>query len=176
MLHIEQDISLEQVLEKLPPFHQILVVTSWMCFALEPCRDNKQWVREFYMNISAIKLSKPIVRIQSKVICVRDEEINDWMSIRENLRTRNMLLVAGWLQNYVRGGSGESILSKHKTMIFVNDFTAEARIQLIIICSRVSLSINMINIHVMWSQMVPCILDNIPLKVFFVSKINAYKS
>lgn len=57
-------------------FYQRLVATGWICFSLQLCKANEQWVREFYANLKAMKLSTPIMRIRGKMVNFRDEVIN----------------------------------------------------------------------------------------------------
>lgn len=43
----ERSISLEQVPENLPNLYLRLEAIGWICFSLEPCNANEQWVRNF---------------------------------------------------------------------------------------------------------------------------------
>lgn len=65
-----------------------------------------------------------------------------------------------------------------KSMIILNNFTIEARIWLMIICSYVPPSINITSIPLTQAQMVACIRDKILLNVvnFVLSDLRAYKS
>lgn len=56
------------------------------CFAPDPCLENKQWVREFYTNISEVSFSYPlnvIVKIQGKLVKVRAKQINNVYGIKQ---------------------------------------------------------------------------------------------
>lgn len=68
---------MDKVSKKLPAFHNRLVATEWLCFALDPCKANELWVWEFYANLRIISFSNPVIKIQGKGVNFRVEEIND---------------------------------------------------------------------------------------------------
>lgn len=69
-------ISLEKMPKNIPTIYERLVAIGWRCFTQDPCWDNKHWVRGFYVNLSIVKISKPVMRIWGKEIHSRAELIN----------------------------------------------------------------------------------------------------
>lgn len=50
---------LDNMLKEISTFHDGLETTGWRHFAPDPCKENEQWVHEFYTNLSIMSFSDP---------------------------------------------------------------------------------------------------------------------
>ncbi|KAK6773809.1 hypothetical protein RDI58_029048 [Solanum bulbocastanum] len=76
MLLPKRGISLDKFEEMLPTFYQRLLASGWICFAVEPCKANEQWVWEFYANLVENNIASRLITIQGKVVDYSPEVIN----------------------------------------------------------------------------------------------------
>lgn len=75
-LFLKRGISLERIPETLSAFYERLETMRWLCFAPKPCYSNEQWVREFYTNLKAVRLSTSVMKKRDKVVHFEVEKIN----------------------------------------------------------------------------------------------------
>lgn len=125
-------------------------------------------MREFYVNLPSIRLKKkPKIRIRGKIVNFRVEAVYQIYHLQDHD-------MAPFCVKYC--ASGEWLVFKlcpgvdvpwaaEKRGITSKEFTAEAKIWLAIICSRISPASNIWNISTTRAQMIASILDGIQLNV-----------
>ncbi|KAF3635074.1 hypothetical protein FXO37_26173 [Capsicum annuum] len=136
----KRSINLDKVEEKLPSFHARLNQTGWMCFALNPCVANEHWVREFYANLSVASFKNPLMTIKGRQVNFETEQINEVYGILDADMKQFHAKACDpgtWMADILCVGK-EVPYATTKKDILMNDFTAEARLWLNIIYSRVS--------------------------------------
>lgn len=139
-LLLERGLSMDKVLENFPEFFNRLATTGWICFILDPCLNNEQWVRKFYKNLSTVSLSNPVMKIQGKDVHFGIERVNKVYMLPD--LDKADFQVKGceprtWMDCILYPGK-EVSQAATKRGISMYDFTIEARNWLNIICSRVS--------------------------------------
>ncbi|KAF3629475.1 hypothetical protein FXO38_27664 [Capsicum annuum] len=75
-LLLERDIFMDKVLEKYPSFFDSITTSRWICFTQNPFESNNHWVQEFYMNLSVVSLSNPVMMIRWKKVNFGTERVN----------------------------------------------------------------------------------------------------
>lgn len=143
----ERGINLKKVEEQLPEFFQRLQNNGWSCFAREPNKANTYVVREFYSNAAAVNFNdgELVATVRGKQVRFDAATINAVYGLEDvdNALYKARATEGGtqWLIDMLQGGKTSS-WSTYGLKVTSTDFTAEARIWLSIICTRVMPSSN----------------------------------
>lgn len=129
-LLLKGGICLDKVEENLPTFHAQLTTTRWMCFSPDPCYGNEHWVCEFYVNLSIISLTNPVMMIWGKQVKFGVEKINEIYGLPDadmGQFQEKTYEPRTWMANTLCPGK-EVLWVTTKRDILMNKFTIEDRL------------------------------------------------
>lgn len=138
-----------------------------MCFALDPCVANDNWVREFYDNLIITSFTNLVMTIRERQVNFRIEQINEVYGLpnanMEQFHAKACTL-GTWMGDILCAGK-KVPWATTKRDILMNHFTAEARLWLNINCSRVSPCTHMTIVTNMQARTVAYLLSSISLNM-----------
>jgi len=179
-LKLEKGITDDKVSERLPDFHGRLVSSGWTCFIPTPCDANEEWVREFYANLRRTHFQNHEITIRENTMIFGVEEINDVYGLPnhplEPVQERDTCDNGDWLVAKLCPPGHRVTWATKKKGIKYGDFTAEAKMWLYIIASRVSPCGNVSDVPYTRALIIACILDGIPVNVghYIVRELKEY--
>ncbi|KAK4366584.1 hypothetical protein RND71_014464 [Anisodus tanguticus] len=77
----KKGIVIERVSKFLPDFNGRLETTRWTCFIASPCKANKEWLREFYVNLKRTGFDNPKLTIRGQTLKFGVKQINAFYNL-----------------------------------------------------------------------------------------------